>query len=245
MSGNRPLAFVDLDDTLFQTARKMAEGVPRTAATLDVHGQPNGFMDPVQHAFITWLLATADVVPVTARSVEAYGRVMLPFAEGAICSHGGVMLRPDGLLDRSWHERMIEVLQSVQERLPALCEATLAIGRDLGYSLRGWVVEEEGLCHYVVIKHNESDDAVLAEVLAGVRSRRMVDACTFMPTATTSPSCPRGWPSARPFRSGCAATVRSTASDRSWASATASPISGTWTSATCGGHRRAASLPIG
>jgi len=202
MSGNRPLAFVDLDDTLFQTARKMAEGVPRTAATLDVHGQPNGFMDPVQHAFITWLLATADVVPVTARSVEAYGRVMLPFAEGAICSHGGVMLRPDGLLDRSWHGRMVEVLQSVQDRLPALSEATLEIGRQLGYSLRGWVVEEEGLRHYVVVKHNESDDSVLAEVLAEVRSRRMVDGMhvhangnnlAFLPTGLAKRAAVQEW----------------------------------------------------
>ena len=37
----------------------------------------------------------------------------------------------------------------------------------------------------------------------------------FTPTATTSPSCQRGWPSVQPFRNGCAATVRSTASGRS------------------------------
>lgn len=43
MSSNRPLVFVDLDDTLFQTARKMGDE-PRFAATLDVDGQPNGFM---------------------------------------------------------------------------------------------------------------------------------------------------------------------------------------------------------
>ncbi|AYQ41714.1 hypothetical protein BLA9940_05513 [Burkholderia aenigmatica] len=175
MSGNRPLAFVDLDDTLFQTVRKMTEGVPRTPATLDVHGQPNGFVCPVQHAFINWLLATADVVPVTARSVEAYSRVMLPFVNGAICSHGGVILRPDGLLDPTWHGRMAESLRSVQDRLPALSEAALRIGRELGYSLRSWVVEEEGLRHYVVVKHNEPDDSVLAEVLVEVRSRRMLE----------------------------------------------------------------------
>ncbi|MCA8090882.1 trehalose phosphatase [Burkholderia anthina] len=175
MSGNRPLAFVDLDDTLFQTVRKMAEGVPRTPATLDVQGQPNSFMDPVQHAFIKWLLTTADVIPVTARSVEAYSRVMLPFAEGAICSHGGVMLRPSGILDPAWHGRMVEALRSVQDRLPALSEATLRIGSELGYSLRSWVVEEEGLRHYVVVKRNEPDDSVLTEVLAEVRSRRMLD----------------------------------------------------------------------
>lgn len=175
MSSNRPLVFVDLDDTLFQTARKMAEGALRTTATLDVHGQPNGYMSPVQHTFINWLLATTDVVPVTARSVEAYSRVKLPFTEGAICSHGGVMLLPDGALDQTWHGQMAEILWTFQERLPALSETTLQIGKELGYSLRGWVVEEEGLRHYVVTKHNESDDSVLTEVLAEVRSRGLLE----------------------------------------------------------------------
>ena len=48
MVADRPLVFVDLDDTLFQTARKMAAGEPRMVASLDVQGQPNGFMNPVQ-----------------------------------------------------------------------------------------------------------------------------------------------------------------------------------------------------
>ncbi|MBN3815379.1 trehalose phosphatase [Paraburkholderia sp. Se-20369] len=175
MASKRPLVLVDLDDTLFQTARKMPEGAPRTPATVDVHGQPNGYMTPVQQDFIGWLLASADVVPVTARSVEAYRRVMLPFAHGAICSHGGVILRADGTLDPDWHGRMTEALRTVQDRLPALSEATLQIGQALGVSLRGWVAAEDGLCHYVVTKHNESDDAVLATVLAEVQARGLLD----------------------------------------------------------------------
>ncbi|PCE29954.1 trehalose phosphatase [Burkholderia ubonensis] len=175
MSSNRPLVLVDLDDTLFQTARKMPEGAPRTPATVDVHGQPNGYMTPVQQAFISWLLASADVVPVTARSVEAYSRVKLPFTHGAICSHGGVILHADGTLDQDWHGRMAEALRNFQDRLPALSETTLQIGRELGYALRGWVVEEAGLRHYVVTKHNESDDAVLARVLAEVQARGLLD----------------------------------------------------------------------
>jgi len=47
MVNKRPLALVDLDDTLFQTARKMPEGLPRVTATLDIEGQPNGYMSTV------------------------------------------------------------------------------------------------------------------------------------------------------------------------------------------------------
>jgi hypothetical protein len=175
MSSNRPLVLIDLDDTLFQTARKMPEGAPRHPATLDVDGQPNGYMSTVQKSFAEWLLATADVVPVTARSVEAYSRVKLPFSHGAVCSHGGVILGPDGKLDQDWQARMREILDGFQNRLPALSEATLAIGKELGISLRGWVVEEEGLRNYVVTKHNESNDDVLNTVLAEVQARGLLE----------------------------------------------------------------------
>lgn len=174
MSANRPLVFVDLDDTLFQTARKMGDE-PRHVATLDVTGNPNGYMNAVQKQFVEWLLAGADVVPVTARSVEAYQRVQLPFVHGAICAHGGVILAADGSPNRDWQAQMRSLLAAEQQRLPALSAATLAIGAELGYSLRGWVVEEEGLANYVVTKHNEDSDAVLAHVLAEVRARRLLD----------------------------------------------------------------------
>ena len=170
----RPLVFVDLDDTLFQTARNMSGHGSRFAVTLDGRGEPNGFMSPVQKQLIEWLLASADVVPVTARSIEAYQRVRLPFSHGAICAHGGVMLDADGRLDEHWHEQMSQALEDFQERLPALSEAILDFGKRLGHPLRGWVVEEEGLRHYVVTKHSGSDDAALARVLAEIRRRGLL-----------------------------------------------------------------------
>ncbi len=202
MGSRRPLVLVDLDDTLFQTARKMPDGTPRTPATVDVHGQPNGYMTPVQQAFIGWLLASADVVPVTARSVEAYRRVKLPFAHGAICSHGGVILHADGTLDQPWHDRMADTLRTFQDRLPALSEATLQIGAALGFSLRGWVAAEHGLCHYVVTKHNESDDAVLSTVRAEVQARGLLDGMhvhangnnlAFLPDGLAKRAAAREW----------------------------------------------------
>ncbi|UNM17721.1 trehalose phosphatase [Pseudomonas sp. ArH3a] len=175
MSSKRPLILIDLDDTLFQTARKMPEGCARHTATLDIDGRPNGYMSAVQKTFVEWLLESADVVPVTARSVEAYSRVQLPFVAGAVCSHGGVILQPDGALDQDWHGQMTELLAAYQSRLPALSAATLAIGQEMGFSLRGWVVEEQGLLNYVVTKHNESDDSVLQKVLAEVQARGLLE----------------------------------------------------------------------
>lgn len=175
MAADRPLVFVDLDDTLFQTARKMTPGTPRYPATLDVHGQPNGYMSATQKIFIDWLLASADVVPVTARSVEAYRRVQLPFNRGAICSHGAVLLAPEGQADPDWAARMTEVLTGYQTRLAVLSTTTLAMGKALGIALRSWVVEDQNLNHYVVVKHNGGEDAVLRTVLAEVRARGLLD----------------------------------------------------------------------
>ena len=132
-------------------------------------------MSAVQKSLFEWLLSSTDVVPVTARSVEAFSRVKLPFTQGAVCSHGGVILGPDRKLDEAWQSHMRVVLADFQSRLPSLSEETLAIGKELGISLRGWVVEEEGLRNYVVTKHNESNDEVLKTVLAEVQRRGLLE----------------------------------------------------------------------
>ncbi|WP_109511419.1 trehalose phosphatase [Pseudomonas ovata] len=175
MSNERPLILVDLDDTLFQTARKTAPDIEKHVATVDITGNANGYMTNVQRSFVNWMLANADVVPVTARSVEAFSRVRLPFTAGAVCSHGGVMLDAAGKLDQDWHAQMQDTLAPYQARLHELSAATLAIGQEMGISLRGWVVEEARLFHYVVTKHNESDDSVLDRVLAEVQARGLLE----------------------------------------------------------------------
>ena len=201
MPTKRPLVFVDLDDTLFQTARKM-DGEPRFMASLDVNGQPTSFMNATQQCFVEWLLATTDVVPVTARSVEAYQRVHVPFAHGAICAHGGVMLDSGGLPDREWHAHMSRALAPEQARLHGLSAQTLTLGAELGFSLRGWVVEEQGLATYVVTKHNNETDQALLTVCAGLKARGLLDGLyvhgngnnlAFLPQALQKREAVREW----------------------------------------------------
>lgn len=174
-TNNRPLVFTDLDDTLFQTARKMPADAVRHTATLDAEGNPNGYMSNVQKSFSDWLLANADVVPVTARSAEVYARVKLPFTHGAICSHGGVILDAEGNFDAQWQRLMINRLAAYQERLPELSRRTLELGKRLGFSLRGWVVKEQGQAMYVVTKHNEQTDFVLQAVEIEARRLGMLE----------------------------------------------------------------------
>ncbi|KAF0864106.1 trehalose phosphatase [Pseudomonas sp. LD120] len=175
MSVNRPLALVDLDDTLFQTARKMPEGSVRFPASFDVTGKVSGYMSQVQKQFFEWLLQGTDMVPVTARCADAFSRVRLDFVNGAICSHGALLLNPDRSVNADWYAMMAETLRDYQLRLPELCRAALQIGEEQGISLRGWVVQEGQQQHYVVVKHNNGCDSDLAWVLEQINARGLLE----------------------------------------------------------------------
>lgn len=160
----KPLFLMDLDDTLLQTARKMPPNTPRQVAALDKHGQPLSFTNPKQQAFIQWLLACADVVPVTARSVDAFKRVQIPFKQGAICAHGAVILTAEGELDAYWHSLMQQRLSPYLTLLEGIQKNLASIGQQLNFHLRTWLVEEQGLACYALAKQSGHDDLVLAEV---------------------------------------------------------------------------------
>jgi hypothetical protein len=199
-------------------------------------------MSQVQHSLVSWLLSSTDVVPVTARSVEAFSRVQLLFKLGASV-HGGVILGADGKLDQEWQARMSDVLADYQARLPDLSEATLAIGKELGISLRGWVVEEEGLRHYVVTKHNESDDGVLQTVLAEVQARGLLEGMHIHGNSNNLAFLPIGLSKQAAVQELLRRDRELMASARCWASVTASQTSASWTNVTCGLLPRAVSLP--
>ena len=62
----KPLILSDLDDTFFQTARKMNETgrTPERMAALDRELKPRSFMTKEQVNLVDWLLATSEVIPI-------------------------------------------------------------------------------------------------------------------------------------------------------------------------------------
>lgn len=159
-----PLALVDLDDTLFQTHNRIQPDHTYRVATLDKHQQPLSFMSPTQWQFVQWLFHSTHVVAITARSVEALARVQLSFEHGAVCSHGGTVLNADGSIDQVWQQRMTDALAGYQNRLDAIldCARQLAPEPD---AIRAWVVEEQGLKLYAVIKQNYPQERPLKDYL--------------------------------------------------------------------------------
>lgn len=169
LSEARPLVFVDLDDTLFQTARKMPGEKQRFLATRDSKGRPNGYMNPVQKMFAQWLFQCADVVPVTARGVESFRRVEMPFEHGAICNHGGVILDVKGQVRKDWDHQVKLNLAPVQASLADAEMFAYAAAGKLSLKLRITMIEANGTDHFLVVKHAGETDEVLADVEADLK----------------------------------------------------------------------------
>jgi hypothetical protein len=148
----RPIFFSDLDDTIFQTARKMPVGSdPGVLACKALNGS-HSYMTRAQALMMDWLLASTRFIPVTARSTEALARCRLPFRDHRICTNGAIILLPDGTPDPEWRDR---TRQQAKDAAPVL-DALLAFVQHQTETgrYRCWVVEECGTGYYFCVKSN-------------------------------------------------------------------------------------------
>lgn len=156
----QPVVFTDLDDTLFQTKRKMTGELNLQAvevAALDRSLTPRSFMSEEQTNFVHWLFDHADVIPVTARGTEEIGRVQLPFSSWRVTTHGAVILNADGSINSDWSERILEEIAPYHDRLVAL-QKEIEV-RMAEHNLDAWVrinYEYGDVPIYFVMKHRDS-----------------------------------------------------------------------------------------
>lgn len=155
-----PLILTDLDDTLFQTLRKVPDGIDPdelTPASWLSDGSVSGYMTPLQSLFHRWL-GQGEVVPVTARNRLVMERTFLKGCGRAICSHGGLILDGEGQPDRGWTEHLSSLDAASSTSVGdayALVKTFLEPHGDL---FRHWMVSEEGLDLYVTVKQNRPVD---------------------------------------------------------------------------------------
>lgn len=153
----RVVAFVDLDDSLFQTARKCPDGADLTVRALDKAGTALSFATPAQEALFAWLDRTTTVVPVTGRTDGALGRVLLPFRSYRITHHGAIVRGSDGQPSGDWHDAVRPRIAQAQE---GLAEAAAIVRSRAGrWGARLTTHEAEGLVTYVSIKLNDEGQA--------------------------------------------------------------------------------------
>lgn len=151
-----PIVFSDLDDTLFQTARKMSEPHCDTRLASVATNGSHSYMTEAQAAQVSWLVETTRLIPVTARSTEALSRCKLPFKDYRIASNGAVVQEPDGRTDPVWDKRITQISETWWKLLSMMDDFVAA--RNGTQGLRHWIVEEDSRPIYFCVKSNRGED---------------------------------------------------------------------------------------
>lgn len=152
-----PVVFLDLDDTIFQTVRKMPPDTKAVPVIRKQDGSPSSFMTEKQWKFFQWLSRNALIIPVTGRSVEQLERVNLPFPSWRIVCHGAVIINADDQIDAHWRSAIQEAIAPLQSPLTdikEICEDFFSCRPPL-VRVRMEKVDEVGI--YVCLKNLGSD----------------------------------------------------------------------------------------
>ncbi|HRC73602.1 MAG TPA: hypothetical protein PK880_13890 [Candidatus Competibacter sp.] len=160
----RLVIFLDLDDTVLQTAPKCPPGEPTIPAAVDRAGRTLSFMTRSQQYLLAGWLERGTVIPVTGRTDEALARVLVDFNSWRITHHGAVVRQPDGRLPPWWHQDLEPRLSAAQPLLQELAERLKAGAAAGGYRVSSHTIEQR--LTYISVKAD--DDGA---VLAGLRAR--------------------------------------------------------------------------
>ena len=164
----RVVVFLDLDGTVFQTRPKCPPGEPARPAAYARDGSPLSFITDRQRAVLD-LLGRGTVIPTTARSLDAFRRVDLPFAHAAILDFGGVVLAPGGALDEAWDAVVRPRLRETAADLAAARAAAEVVSAKLGLGVTARVITDFDLPLYLVVKHPGGDASRLEPVREALR----------------------------------------------------------------------------
>jgi hydroxymethylpyrimidine pyrophosphatase-like HAD family hydrolase len=113
----RIVIFLDLDDTILQTAPKCPPDQLLTPAAFNRAGEVLSFMTPAQRRLLEFWREQATVIPVTGRTDSALERVAIAFSSWRITHHGAVVRQPDGALPVWWHDEIQPLLNAARRSL--------------------------------------------------------------------------------------------------------------------------------
>jgi hypothetical protein len=157
----RCIAFVDLDDTLFSSARKQLRTDALVPAALLRSGDVVSYSNPAQRGLRHMLGYAAEVIPVTARNVEGYRRVLLRFDGRAVVSYGATILLPDGRVDAEWARRVAPYLARARADLESLMQLVTARYDALRTGVQVRLVSDTADPAYLVVRHTGNDEAMV------------------------------------------------------------------------------------
>ncbi|MBE0470174.1 MAG: hypothetical protein IBX55_11790 [Methyloprofundus sp.] len=159
--------FLDLDDTVFQTARKCASLDQATPASYNLAGQPSSYFSPKQQAVLQLLAEQWRIIPTTARAQASYARVDLgvPCVDGAILNHGATIISADGAEDHQWRAQIAEPLVLLSNILRQLKQVIEQYAQAQGIALLVCIITESNLDYYLEVRHLQANHAELHQLL--------------------------------------------------------------------------------
>lgn len=159
--------FLDLDDTVFQSRGKCGLETDLTVAAYLKDGSPISYCTARQRALLELFGRELRIIPTTARNLDAFSRVALPFSEMSILDHGGIILDAAREPDRVWLERMQRSTGAVIGLLHDLKARIATCAKRQGIEVCTRIIGDCGLDLYVLVKHTLGDTAVLGALLEG------------------------------------------------------------------------------
>ncbi|MBL8258585.1 MAG: hypothetical protein JNM60_02070 [Candidatus Competibacteraceae bacterium] len=153
--------FLDLDDTILQTAPKCRPGAPLEPAATDRAGNVLSFMTRAQSRLLAHWRSQGTVIPVTGRTDDALARVLIEFDSWRITHHGAIVRRPDGRPPGRWHQEMEPRLIAAQPALREIGERLRSGAAAGGYRVSAHAVG--GQLTYLSAKAD--DDGAALEAL--------------------------------------------------------------------------------
>lgn len=163
----KPYALMDLDDTLFQTKRKLPSFVDDNAlivASVNKKNEPLSFMTQKQANFFCWLSAHTTLIAVTARDTQEIKRVQLPFCDVQILTHGAIILQKNGDADKQWECTLFGQLTQCQNALSNLYDQLLALDKSINITPHFDDFCQNQLMIYLAIKHPNKDHNALQKL---------------------------------------------------------------------------------
>lgn len=175
----KPYALMDLDDTLFQTQRKietwnLATAKPESlvCAAVNKQGEPLSFMSQRQARLFNWLLASTELIVVTARDRSEIERVKLPFNSWQVLTHGAIILDKNGALQTAWQQHMYNKLAPLQDKLQQLSQLFANHSKNAASQLLFTAHIDDfndgsttkSLTIYLAIKHAKKDHQALIDL---------------------------------------------------------------------------------
>lgn len=154
--------FTDLDDTLFSAKHTADRLVGATQATDSPTGRIS-YMTQNEQKLLNWMQAGNAVIPVTARAHDAFARVRLPFAQGAILSNGAVILTADGTPDTKWAAYTRYCATAAKPALLAIAKAFQA-DADISCALH-W---HDDVCQGVTLKSRDRSPSSIQNMMETV-----------------------------------------------------------------------------